>query len=203
MDWDEYFINIAYAVALKSKDQSTQVGAVLVGPHREIRSTGYNGPCRGEDDTNPTIQDRPLKLALFEHAERNCIFNGAFCGVSAADCTLYCTWGPPCTDCARAVVQSGIKQLVYHAEFPGSPNWTESMEIGTGLLVRCGVSMREWSGKPVINEIRCAGRLHRFDDTTVDVTLPLPILAEPIPETPLPPWRQTLNRWLMAIPRIG
>ena len=155
--FDEYFINLAYTVAKKSKDRSTQVGAVIVGPNREIRSTGYNGPCRGERDDDPTIQERPLKYMLFEHAERNALYNCAFCGVSSAGCIMYCTWGPPCADCARAVAQSGIKELVYHAEFPGSQGWTESTETGLALLTRLGISVRAWSGLP-ITDLRCGGR---------------------------------------------
>jgi len=158
-DFDEYFINLAYMVAKKSKDRSTQVGAVIVGPHQEIRSTGYNGPCRGESDDDPAIQERPLKLMLFEHAERNALYNCAFCGVSSAGCTMYCTWGPPCADCARAIVQSGIKELVYHAEFPGSHGWTDLTEAGHGLLTRGGVQVRPWSGVPIV-DIRCGG--HQF-----------------------------------------
>ena len=166
-DFDEYYINIAYVVARKSKDRSTQVGAVIVGPHREIRSAGYNGPCRGEADDDPAIQARPLKYDLFEHAERNCIYNATFCGVSTAGCTMYCTWGPPCSDCARAIVQSGIKELVYHAEFPGSQGWSESTAIGYGLLTRLGVAVRSWSGIPMISEIRCGGTIFRFDQPPV------------------------------------
>jgi dCMP deaminase len=161
-DWDEYFLNIAYVVARKSKDRSTQVGAVIVGPQHEIRSTGYNGPCRGEADDDPTIHERPTKYALFEHAERNCLLNCAYCGIPTAGCTMYCTWGPPCADCARAIVQSGVKQLVYHKEFPGSQGWNTSTDIGFSLLSRLGVEVRSWSGVPVINEIRCGGAIHRF-----------------------------------------
>jgi dCMP deaminase len=163
-NWDEYFLNIAYVVARKSKDRSTQVGAVIVGPNREVRSTGYNGPCRGEADDDPTIHDRPLKYSLFEHAERNALLNSAFCGVSTAGCTMYCTWGPPCAECARAVVQSGIKQLVYHLEFPGSQGWSESTKIGYDLLTRLGVKVHAWSGTPLIREIRCGGKVHCFGE---------------------------------------
>jgi dCMP deaminase len=161
-DWDEYFINVAYVVARKSKDRSTQVGAVIVGPNHEVRSTGYNGPCRGEADDDPSIQERPLKYSLMEHGERNCLFNCVICGVSAAGCTMYCTWGPPCADCARAIVQSGIKTVVYHREFPGSHGWSESTQIGYDLLTRLGVTVRSWSGVPVIREIRCNGGIHQF-----------------------------------------
>jgi dCMP deaminase len=173
-DWnfDALFINMAYVMARKSKDRSTQVGAVIVGPNQEIRSTGYNGPCRGEHDDDPSIQERPLKYFLFEHAERNCLYNSAFCGVSTAGCTMYCTWGPPCADCARAVVQSGIKQLVYHLEFPASHGWTESTQAGAGLLQRCGVSLRAWSGIPLVSEIRCAGKVHMFSRLEADCAPP-------------------------------
>ena len=162
-DWDEYFINLAYMVALKSKDQSTQVGAIIVGPNHEIRATGYNGPCRGEDDDDPAIQQRPSKYFEFEHAERNCLYNAAFCGVSTAGCTMYCIWGPPCADCARGVRQSGIKELVYHLEFPGSIGWTDSIQAGHGLLTRGRLIVRGWSGTPLVPAIRCGGRVHRFD----------------------------------------
>lgn len=162
MNWDEYFINLAYTTALKSKDQSTQVGAVIVGPNHEVRSTGYNGPCRGERDDDPLIQQRPGKYALFEHGERNAIYNAAFCGVSTAGCTMYCTWGPPCADCARAVVQSGITTLVHHAEFPGPASWADSVAIGHALLTRLGVAVRAWSGRPIVPAILSGGSLHRF-----------------------------------------
>jgi dCMP deaminase len=76
-NWDEYFINMAYLVATKSRDPSTQVGSVVVGPNHEVRSTGYNGLCRGEDDDNESFYARPLKYAVVEHSERNSIYNMA------------------------------------------------------------------------------------------------------------------------------
>jgi dCMP deaminase len=161
-DFDEYFINEAYVAARKSKDPSTQVGAVIVGPAHEIRSKGYNGLCRGDDDDNPLYYQRPLKLDLTEHAERNALYNCARVGTPTEGCTLYCTWGPPCANCARAIVQTGIKEVVCHAEFPGSTGWTESLSIGSDLLQRLGVKLRFWSGQPVIREIRCGGLIHQF-----------------------------------------
>jgi dCMP deaminase len=162
-DTDEFCINLAYTVARKSKDRSTQVGAVIIGPNREIRSTGYNGPCRGENDDDDRIHERPLKYMVGEHAERNALYNSAFCGTSTAGCIMYCTWGPPCADCARGIIQSGLKELVYHAEFPGSPHgWSESCQVGLELLQRCGVLVRSWSGIPLISEILCGGTVHRF-----------------------------------------
>ena len=162
-DFDEFFINMAYLTALKSKDPRTQVGAVVVGPNREVRSTGYNGLCRGENDENVLLWQHPLKLAVVEHAERNSLYNMARAGIPSDGCTMYCTWGPPCADCARAIVQSGIKELVCHAEFPGSPGWLESSYNGAGLLARAGVTLRFWSGVPLIREIRCGGEVYRFE----------------------------------------
>jgi len=110
-DWDQYFMNIVYLVASKSKDQSTHVGAVIVGPDREIRSTGYNSFARGINDDLPERQERPEKYFWFEHAERNAIYNAARMGLSTKDCIMY-TNGVPCMDCARAIVQSGIRAVV-------------------------------------------------------------------------------------------
>lgn len=69
--------------------------------------------------------------------------------------------GPPCPDCARAIVQSGIRQVVCHLEFPGPPNWSEALEVSRGLLARTGVGLRFWSGVPIVREIRASGA-HAF-----------------------------------------
>jgi len=74
MNWQEYFLGIAEQVKLKSKDESTQVGAVIVGKGHEILSTGYNSFPRGLDDSRPERQERPHKYPYFEHAERNAIY---------------------------------------------------------------------------------------------------------------------------------
>lgn len=168
-DFDEYGINEAYVAARKSKDRSTQVGAVIFGPDGEIRSKGYNGLCRGDLDDNDAFHERPLKYLLFEHAERNCLYHCCRMGNSANGCIMYCTWGPPCADCARAIVQSGIREVVCHAEFPGSTGWETSTKVAADLLERLGVKLRFWSGVPIVPEIRCGGVIHRFvpDETAI------------------------------------
>ena len=70
MNWTEYFINIAHQVKLKSKDQKTQIGVVIVGKDNEIVSTGYNSFPRGLNDEVQLRQERPEKYYWFEHAER-------------------------------------------------------------------------------------------------------------------------------------
>lgn len=112
MTWEHYFRNIAHTVKTKSKDKYTQIGAVIVGPDNEIVSTGYNSFPRGIDDNVDIRQERPEKYYWFEHAERNAIYNAARIGVSTRDCTMYLTCGIPCADCARGIINAGIRRIV-------------------------------------------------------------------------------------------
>jgi dCMP deaminase len=113
--WDHYFLEICRTVSRRSKDPDTQLGAVIVGPAHEIRSTGYNSLPRGIRDDVPERLQRPTKYLWMEHAERNAIYNAARHGTSMEGCTLYCGL-LPCMDCARAIVQAGIREVVVDAE---------------------------------------------------------------------------------------
>ena len=66
VNWDEYFMSMAYFIAVKSKDNSTHIGAVVVGPNHEVKSTGYNGFVRGLKDDIALRQERPEKYFWFE-----------------------------------------------------------------------------------------------------------------------------------------
>jgi dCMP deaminase len=113
MTWDEYFIKHAMLVSEKSKDPSTKVGCVLVGGDNEILSTGFNGFSRGVDELIPERWDRPEKYKWVEHAERNAIYNAARNGVRLKGARAYLNWEPiPCTDCTRALIQSGIVEII-------------------------------------------------------------------------------------------
>ncbi len=109
--WNYRFMDLAFLVASWSKDPSTKTGAVVVGPDREIRATGYNGLVRGVDDNIPERMERPTKYDFFEHAERNAVYNACLTGTSLKGCVIYATHAP-CTDCARAIIQAGIKTVV-------------------------------------------------------------------------------------------
>ena len=109
--WHYRFMELAFLISTWSKDPSTKTGAVVVGPDREIRATGYNGLVRGVDDSVQERMERPTKYDFFEHAERNAVYNACLTGTSLKGCTLYATHAP-CTDCARAIIQSGIKTVV-------------------------------------------------------------------------------------------
>jgi dCMP deaminase len=143
MEWVEYFLNIAEQVKLKSKDQSTQIGAVIVGEDKEVLSTGYNSFPRGLDDSIQERQERPEKYFWMEHAERNAIYNAARIGVSLKNSTIYLTSGLPCMDCARGIVNSGIK-TVYCKQVCTTKNkdkWDESQKKSLELLRECDIDV--------------------------------------------------------------
>jgi dCMP deaminase len=143
MNWTEYFLNIAEQVKLKSKDQSTQIGAVIVGIDNEVLSTGYNSFPRGMDDSKQERQERPEKYFWFEHAERNAIYNAARVGTALKNSTIYLTSGVPCMDCARGIVNSGIK-VVWCKRICTTKNkekWEESQLKSIQLLNECGVQV--------------------------------------------------------------
>src|SRR5580704_9582280 len=109
LEWHTRFLQFAQMVASWSKDPSTKVGACIVDSHRRILGTGYNGFPRGVEDTLARYADRPVKYAMVVHAEANAILN-ALGSVEGA--TLYCNIGMPCSDCAKLIIQAGIKRVV-------------------------------------------------------------------------------------------
>ncbi len=152
--WDQHFLGMALFNARMSKDPSTRVGSIVVGPDREIRSTGFNGLPRGIRDTPDRLNDRAAKLRIVVHAEMNAILNAARIGVSTRDCTLYLaatddtgmTWGgPPCTRCTVEIIQSGITQIVSLARKTAPSRWAEDLDFAQELLREAGVGYRELS----------------------------------------------------------
>ncbi len=136
-------MEMAKLVATWSKDTSTKVGAIVVGPDREIRSTGYNGVVRGVDDDIPERLERPTKYDFFEHAERNAVYNACLIGASLKGCIIYVT-AMPCPDCARAIIQSGIKTVVtYKLEpAPDQPTgtWRDKVVYSEQMFKEAGVT---------------------------------------------------------------
>lgn len=133
---------MASLVSSKSKDRSTRVGAVIVGPDNEVRSTGYNGFPRNIDDEVEVRHERPIKYAFTEHAERNAIFNAARVGIPLKGCTLYLNWEPcPCTDCTRGIIQAGITKIIGpNKAFPGKgAHWEQDMKYSKEMLDEAGI----------------------------------------------------------------
>ena len=140
MNWDEYFINIAEQVKLKSKDNKTQIGVVLVGKDNSIVSTGYNSFPRGINDYVDERQERPEKYFWFEHAERNAIYNAARIGVSTLGTTMYMTCDISCADCARGIISAGISKVVFRKSTkPWPEKWRQSAERSNQMFKEAGV----------------------------------------------------------------
>lgn len=140
MNWDEYFVSLLAPVAAKSKDPSTKVGCIIVGPDHEIRSTGYNDLPRGIVHTDERLE-RPAKYLYTEHAERNAIYNAARNGTSLVGSTIYCDMYP-CAECARGIIQVGIKRLVCTQEpRAGDSNWNASQLAAMEMMLEKGIEI--------------------------------------------------------------
>ncbi len=112
ISWDEYFMGIAMLAAKRSKDPSTQVGACIVSEDNIIISTGYNGMPKGcSDDEFPWEREgEDNKYAYVVHAELNAILNAN--GRNLQGSRVYVALFP-CNECAKAIIQSGVKEVVY------------------------------------------------------------------------------------------
>ena len=140
-DWNERFLNLATHISQWSKDPSTKVGCVVVGPDHEIRSTGFNGLPRGIEDKDERLNNREIKYPMICHAEENAIMHAARIGISLKGATAFVTW-PPCSRCARSLIQAGIKEIVY-PETDGIPErWVEDFTVSNGMLLEAGVLVR-------------------------------------------------------------
>ena len=136
-------MTMVYLVAMKSKDQSTHVGAVIVGKDNEVRSVGYNGFVRGLDDSIQCRYKRPEKYFWMEHAERNAIYNATLMGTSLKECRMY-TNDVPCMDCGRAIVQSGITEVIVDSlwDFDNTDKWREHAKRTIEMFEELGLKIR-------------------------------------------------------------
>lgn len=148
MNWHEYYLNLLDPIAAKSKDPNTKLGCAIVGPDNEIRSTGYNSFPRGICDDVSERLIRPEKYKWIEHAERNAIYNAARCGTATRDCRLYIGI-IPCVDCARAIIQSGISEVIYDQvrqdTYPGGATWIDDWRRVTAMFQEAGIVLHGWT----------------------------------------------------------
>lgn len=141
ISWDEYFMGVAILASQRSKDPSTQVGACIIDEEKRILSTGYNGFPQGcSDDEFPWNRDENVgdtKYQYVVHAELNAILNAS--GKKLAGSTLYVGLFP-CNECAKAIIQSGIKEVIYLSDkYHGTP----AMEASRKMLNAAGVKVRQ------------------------------------------------------------
>lgn len=142
ISWDEYFMGVATLSGMRSKDPNTQVGACIVSPNHKILSMGYNGfPTGCSDDEFPWAREgEPLESKYFytTHSELNAILN--YRGGSLEGATMYVTLFP-CNECAKAIIQAGIRRLVYDSDkYDGTPSVIASKH----MLKSAGVEMEQY-----------------------------------------------------------
>jgi len=138
LSWDEYFMGIAVLSSYRSKDPSTQVGACIVNEKNRIMSMGYNGfPAGCDDDEFPWDREGVAyntKYAYVCHAELNAILNSR--GANLEGCRIYVALFP-CNECAKAIIQSGIKEVVYLSDkYADSPGVRASKRMFTAAGVK-------------------------------------------------------------------
>ena len=143
LNWDQYFMGIAKLSAMRSKDPNTQVGACIVGNDNRILSIGYNGAPNGyNDDTFPWNREGdPLttKYLYVVHAERNAILNYRGNRKDFENSKIYVDLFP-CNECAKEIIQSGIKEVIYLSDKYASTNETIASKK---LFDSCGVKYRQ------------------------------------------------------------
>ena len=145
--WDSYFMGVAMLSAQRSKDPNTQVGACIVSKDNKILSVGYNGAPNGYDDENmPWDREGDFlntKYAYVCHAELNAILNNK--GSNLEDARIY-VYLFPCNECAKAIIQSGIKEVIYCSD---KYNGTDINIASKKMLDACGVKYRQYEKKNI------------------------------------------------------
>lgn len=141
--WDEYFMGIALLSAQRSKDPSTQVGACIVNHENKIMSVGYNGlPWGCGDDDFPWERqaeaNNDTKYPYVCHGELNAILNSG--GNDLKGCKIYVGLFP-CNECAKAIIQAGIREIVYISDKYGD---TPSVKASKRMLGAAGVQLRQF-----------------------------------------------------------
>ena len=147
LNWDEFFIGIAKLAAGRSKDPSTQVGACRVGQDNRILSIGYNGaPNHFEDDKFPWGRDgkpNDTKYPYVCHAELNAILNYPGSRKDLVGAKIYVDLFP-CNECAKAIIQSGIKEVVYLSDKYAGTDGNNASKL---LFDQCGIVYRQMEEK--------------------------------------------------------
>lgn len=140
--WARRFLGLCDHIAGWSEDRDFQVGCVVVGPGREVRTTGYNGLPRGVKSDDDARFDRASgeKFHWVEHAERNAIYNAARSGANLDGCTLYVNRFP-CADCGRAVIQAGISHVICPPIPKADGALDHSFQVSNTMLKEAGIKV--------------------------------------------------------------
>lgn len=137
--WNKRYAELAKQVAGWSKDPSRKIGAVAVGDKGQLLAQGYNGFPRGIKDTEERLNNREEKYKYVVHAEMNVIYNASHSGVSLDGADLYVYGLPICSECAKGIIQVGIKQVFILTEEEIPPIWVESWERTRLMFKEAGI----------------------------------------------------------------
>jgi len=146
--WHWRYMELARAVAQWSKDPSSKIGSVAVGAKGQILSQGYNGFPRGIEDTTERLMNRPVKYQYVVHAEMNVIYNATYNGISLDQSVLY-VWGLPiCSDCAKGIIQVGIREVYWCCDKIIPDNWKDSMDLTASMFQEVGIKFERLTSGP-------------------------------------------------------
>ena len=139
--WDNRYMELAKAVSTWSKDPSKKIGAIAIGSKGQVLAQGFNGFPRGIDDTDDRLNDREIKYKYVVHAEMNLIYNATFNGISLDGSSVYIYGLPLCSECAKGLIQVGVKRIVMNKDSLESADdkWLESFELTMQLLNESGI----------------------------------------------------------------
>ena len=167
-NWDQLYITMCYLVGMRSRDGHTHVGSVITDSDNVLVSTGYNSLPRGieiDAEEKRLSREGGEKYYWMEHAERNAIYNAARRGTVLKGCKIYVPW-LPCCDCARAVIQTGIAEVIIHRNGQDfydkhtNGKWLDSYKRTTDMFLEAGVRLRFVSCDVVVPEIYMNGKIH-------------------------------------------
>lgn len=143
--WHLRYLKIAAEIAQWSKDPSTKIGAVCIGTSGQILSQGYNGFPRGIRDLRARLKDRETKYTFTIHAEMNCIYNASLSGISLNGSSLYVYGLPICHECAKGVLQSGIKAVYCAYDTNISDKWSESWLLSEAMFNEAEIEFKTFN----------------------------------------------------------
>jgi dCMP deaminase len=138
--WHRRYLELARTIAHWSKDPSTQCGAIIVADTGQVLSQGYNGFPRNISDDEELYKNRESKYERVVHAEMNAIYNASRTGVSLNNATIYVHGLPCCHECAKAIIQVGIKEVVTHES--NDPRWNKSCNLATDFFKEAGINVK-------------------------------------------------------------
>ncbi len=146
LSWDEYFIGIAQLTSMRSKDPNTQVGACIVSSDNRVLSVGYNGAPNGfDDDEFPWAREgEPIdtKYPYVCHSELNAILNFRGNMRDLQDARIYVHYFP-CVKCSQAIIQAGIKEVIYLHDFDHESKDVE-VKASVRMFEQCGIRYRQF-----------------------------------------------------------